>query len=223
MERHILIAGRSSPVADALRTAALSLHLKSLVTTSPDQESSPATEVSGELQDFTLWNMRSPLSARSVIIRAVNVLDTIDEALIVFSSADRYRPYHEIAASEIESSVDADIKGYLFVVREVLSHFHRQRKGVITFVMHRTDSDQAVAPIVASSYAAFRELAASLFVMYQNEPLILRGYLCGTDQLQDFARYILTTASDHPERTRGKWIRYTGRGGFFSRLTAGSN
>ena len=68
----------------------------------------------------------------------------------------------------------------------------------------------------AAAAAVFRSIGDELFTAYQNEPILLRGFESQTDQLEDFARFVLTGTNEKPERSRGKWLRYGGKSGLFS-------
>jgi len=211
MERHVLIAGRHSAVLDALVLEALNLRLPLLVTQESGQDRSAGPE--GLLS--TIWNRRSPLSARSVIIRAANELETIDEAIVVYQAHGGFQPLHELSAADIETGIDADIKGYLFLLREVLLHLNKQGSGILTLVFQHAP-EQPGAPLEAGAAAVFRAIGNELFAAYHNEPILLRGFESTIDNPKEFAQFILTVGQDRPERTRGKWLKYTGKSGLFS-------
>ena len=211
MERHILIAGRHSAVLDALVLEALNLRLPLLVT----QESGQDRSAGPEGLVSTIWNRRSPLSARSVIIRAANVLETIDEVIVVYQGHGEFRPFHELSSADIETTIDADVKGYLFLLREVLLYLNKQGSGILTLVFQHP-LEQLGAPLEAGAAALFRAIGDELFAAYNNEPIVLRGFESTIDSPKEFAQFVLTAGENRPERTRGKWLKYTGKSGLFS-------
>jgi NAD(P)-dependent dehydrogenase (short-subunit alcohol dehydrogenase family) len=215
MARQLLIAGRNSALIDALVQEGLNLKVRLLTTFDSNLDRPSSLDVPEDAAGSTPWNRRSPLSARSVLLRAVNVLGTLDEAIIVYSSEDKFRPFHELTAAEMEAKIDADVKGYLFIMKEVLAHFMRQRRGTLSLVFQRP-SESLGSPLEASSAAAFRSIGDELFAAYQNEPIFLRGFESASDQPREFSQFVMTAAQEKPERSRGKWLRYTGKSGLFS-------
>ncbi len=216
MERHVLIAGRGSAVLEALVQEAIGAKARVLRTLDSGQDKPPVPEGSEDLLGLTIWNRRSPLSARSVVIRAANVLSNIDEAFIVYSSSDeKFRPFHELSPTDIELKVDSDVKGYLFLTKEVLAQLSRQRGGTISLVFQHPGAILG-SPLEAVASAGFRSTGDELFMAYQNEPIILRGFESTAGDVNEFARYVFAAGTEKAERTRGKWQRFTGKSGLFS-------
>ncbi|WP_455381708.1 hypothetical protein [Salinispira pacifica] len=216
MERHLLIAGRGSAVLDALAQEARSAKDRLLRTLDAGQEKPLLPEGQTDSTAYTIWNRRSPLSARSVVIRATNVLEKIDEAFIVFSSADdKFSPFHELSPADIELRVDSDVKGYIFLVKEIVAQFSRQGSGAVSLVLQYPASSLG-SPIGAAAVAAFRSIGEQLFNAYQNEPFSLRGFESTSDDAKEFARYLFTAGQEKAEKLRGRWHRYGGKSGLFS-------
>ncbi|HUX13691.1 MAG TPA: hypothetical protein VMW87_11730 [Spirochaetia bacterium] len=216
MERHVLIAGRGGPVLEALVQEAIAAKARVLRTLDSGQDKPPVPEGSEDLLALTIWNRRSPLSARSVVIRAANVLSTIEEAFIVYSSSNEvFRPFHELSPADIELKVDSDVKGYLFLIKEILAQLSRQRSGTISLVFQHPGAVLG-SPLEAAAAAGFHSTADELFVAYQNEPVILRGFESTVADASEFARHVFAAGTEKAERTRGKWQRFTGKSGLFS-------
>jgi hypothetical protein len=216
MERHVLIAGRGSAVLEALAQEALDAQERILRTLDAGQDKPQIAESLAPSTAFTIWNRRSPLSARSVVIRATNVLETIDEAYIIYSSPDeKLLPFHELSPADIELKIDSDVKGYIFLVKEIVAQFSRQRSGTISLVLQHPTAPFG-SPLEAAAAASFRSVGEQLFAAYQNEPFVLRGFESTASDLKEFARYLVASGREKSDRARGRWLRYSGKSGLFS-------
>lgn len=205
---------------EALAQEALDAKERIIRTLDAGQDKPQIPEALAPSAAFTIWNRRSPLSARSVVIRAANVLETIDEAFIVYSSSDeRFHPFHEISPADIELKIDSDVKGYIFLVKEIIAQFSRQRNGVVSLVLQHPSSAFG-SPLEAAAAASFRSVGEQLFAAYQNEPFVLRGFESTTADVKEFARYLFASGREISERARwrwrGRWQRFSGKSGLFS-------
>lgn len=205
MDGSLLLAGTSSPI------------LESLARTAPSERLMVATERESEAEDQTIvqWNRRSPISARTLVLHGLTTLRSIDGAVLVYSVDRTKVPFHEQSAANFESRIDCELKGYLFLVRELLIHFVRGQNGSVDFVLH-DPSEHLVDPVAAASAGAFRSMVQSLFVLYQNEPVLLRGFSSESERTEDFASFIWATIEEKGDRASGRWNRFSGRAGLFS-------
>jgi hypothetical protein len=207
MDGSLLLAGTSSIILNSLaRTVPAS---KVLVAT----EDEPA-QVS-EDRDVVQWNRRSPIAARTLVLHALTSLGTLDSVLLVYSVDRSKSPFHEQSAARFEERVDRELKGYLFLVRELLIHFVRTGVGTLDFVLH-DPQQHIVDPVASAAAGAFRSMVQSLFVLYQNEPILLRGFSSESEKLDEFVEFIWSTIREKGDRSGGRWNRFTGRAGLFS-------
>ncbi|TVR58574.1 MAG: hypothetical protein EA426_09640 [Spirochaetaceae bacterium] len=214
MEKTILITGRYTPLSADLVQGALSRKHRVLVTVDDSDSNPPVPEGFDEELHHLAWNPRSPLSARSVILSGTNTFDPIDEAIVVLSANGSLTPIHETPAATIEAAIDASVKGYIFLVKEIVAYFQRRKAGTLSFVVHEPGENFAALSACASG--CFRALAESMFSLYQNEPILMRGFRSETTNVKSFAEFVLTNCSDRPEKSGGKWHAYADKASFFS-------
>lgn len=206
----LLLAGTASPIVAALAKRAEPAKLL-LATDTPKLEENQEEERVNVVQ----WNRRSPIAARTLTLHACSVLPALDHAQLVFR-VDRSRgPFHEQSATAFEQLIDADVKGYMFLARELVIRFSRIGAGTVDFILH-DPAHQTVDPVAAASVGAFKAMVQSLFVLYQNEPFTLRGFSSEDDRVDEFAEFIWDTIREKGEKSTARWNRFGGKGGLFS-------
>jgi NAD(P)-dependent dehydrogenase (short-subunit alcohol dehydrogenase family) len=217
MSRNVLIVGFPSPLTTDLIHEAATLRFRPAVTVITDETESNG---SGDFEDDAVrisWTPSSPISARSVVIQTLAALDSLDEVIVCYSgSLDRLSVFHETPAVEFERAVDYRFKGYLHLLKEVITHFQRQRRGTLSLVVH-APIKETLSPLDAAMEAAVTELGERLFEYYGNEPLVIRGFRSRLPDTREFIRFILT--DEKAEKASGRWIKYTGKTGLFSLIS----
>ena len=163
------------------------------------------------------WNRRSSLSARSVVLHAKNLYGHLDEALIVFSPVRESIPFHESSIVSIENRTDAEVKGYLFMIREIVALFQKQHDGRLLLAVLEPESEVR-SPLEAMSLGAFIAAAEALQRVYANEALEIVLCSSHSTNIAAYAAFILDALdSPRPRKPRKEWLRYQSRGGIFSR------
>ncbi|MDR3201232.1 MAG: SDR family NAD(P)-dependent oxidoreductase [Spirochaetales bacterium] len=212
---NILLAGTGGDrLLSELTEEALAAGNRVAVTSGPPDTKSVARN-RGEKQNlyYVAWNPRSPLSARTVVTETLNVFETIDEVIIVFSADTGKKEFHELSFADMEKTVDDSIKSFFFLVKEVFMALQRQKKGVLVFA-HHDGGAEALPPPQAAASTAFRAFASALFTQYQNEPFTLYGYYSSAPETKGFARFL--AAGGRTEKTARRWTRFSDKPGFFS-------
>ena len=159
----------------------------------------------------------TPFSARSLVLKGLNEYGSIDSVLLVHSTDDDKRLVHDIPAVDLETAVDSLFKSPLFILKEVLTLFLKQKEGTISFVLQSSEPESS-APLNAFSTGGFKALAGSLFSAYQNETFVLNGFDSHEEHLEEYAGFILDTLEDKNRLIHGKWHRFSDRSGFFRSL-----
>ncbi|MFP4378737.1 MAG: hypothetical protein ACLFP4_16975, partial [Spirochaetales bacterium] len=100
------------------------------------------------------------------------------------------------------------IKGYLFLLREILAHFHTQRHGRLLLAVH--DQAQGLrSPLESTSLGAFESFAQSIAEFYQNEPVSIRLCASASEDTTGYAEFILNTLQqDPPKKSKIEWARF---------------
>jgi hypothetical protein len=212
MEKACLVTGKPGPLFGEIVRTAVGRGRNMLVTRSGHMGLDDSVPESVET---IAWNRRSALSARSVLMHAINTFGRLDEAIVVYSPAEDLAPFHESSIVGIEDRVDAEIKGYLFILREILAQFVRQGHGRLALVFSEP-ADPVRSPLESSGAGSFVSLADSLDRVYSSEELsVVRCHSDGHDTA-GFADLVLDRLDARPER-RSRWHHFASRSGLFSR------
>jgi len=213
MNQACLVTGKSSQLLAEVVHETVARGRQSLIARSGALELSAAAETAVTVT----WNRRSALSARSVVLHAQNLYGRLDEAVIVFSPVRESVPFHESSIVSIENRTDAEVKGYLFMIREIVSYFQKQRSGRLVLAVQEAASEVR-SPLEAMSLGSFISAAEALQQFYRNEALEIRLCHSHSDDDQVYASFILVALdAPAPRRPRTEWLRYAARGGMFSR------
>lgn len=215
MDRTVLITGRQSPLTDDLVQEALARKWTVLATFDPAGEEPEVPDGLGDGLTYLEWNRRSPISARSVLLAAENRSEGVEELFLVYAPESEATAFHETQASAIEEAIDRSVKGHLFLLRELFSYSLR-RGGVAINVVMQDRSGEVVPPLEAAVSGAFLSAVRSLMTFYAEEAVTIRGFhSVGVKEGREFARYILDSIRDRPEKSAGRWNKYGGRGSLF--------
>jgi hypothetical protein len=223
---NILLAGTNSAFLSELTEEALAAGNRVAVTSEAaiaGGEARPAAPADGSGGNkapkktnlyYIAWNPRSPLSARTVVTETLNNIETIDEAIVAFFADTGKKEFHDMSFADMEKAVDDSIKSYFFLVKEIFAALQRQKTGALCFA-HHDGGVEVLPPPQAAASAAFRSFASSLFAQYQNEPFTLYGYYSSSSETRAFARFLSELAGKRTEKTAKRWIKFSGKPGFF--------
>ena len=213
MEQACLVTGKSSELlAEVVNEAAARDRRVLIARSGPLETFTPPEGVS-----TISWNRRSALSARSVVLHGQNLYGRLDEAVVVFSPVRESVPFHESSIVSIENRTDAEVKGYLFMVRELVALFQKQGGGRLVLAVLDRESEVR-SPLEAMSMGSFTATAKALQRFYENEPIELRLCFSRSDDVAGYAGFIVETlVTPGAPRRRNDWLRFGPRGGFFSR------
>lgn len=208
MKRKILITGLDSKLKTKLSKLFMDGNYKVAVTVnSSNKKVNPGSSNFIEIP----WNNRSPLSAKNIILECQNKMEGFDDVLTIFSSEQNNKPIHEISSAEIESTIDSNLKGNLFILKEIILYFQKIGAGNISLI-HDIEQGEILAPLYAVETGGLSTLTKSLFVSYQNEQLTINSYRSNSGELTDYAEYIFNTISERTKPVHGKTFKFQAKG-----------
>lgn len=208
MKRKILITGLDSELKTKLLKLFMDGNYKVAVTVnSSNKKVNPGSSNFIEIP----WNNRSPLSAKNIILECQNKMEGFDDVLTIFSSEQNNKPIHEISSAEIESTIDSNLKGNLFILKEIILYFQKIGAGNISLI-HDIEQGEILAPLYAVETGGLSTLTKSLFVSYQNEQLTINSYRSNSGELTDYAKYIFNTISERTKPVHGKIFKFQAKG-----------
>ena len=165
------------------------------------------------------WNPASPVSAKTLVLSALNKLGAIDEAVLVCVPPAYRKNAEAFSAEEIDRFFDCNIKGWFFLVRELAGLFTERKQGTLALVLPELntgsggDTPDLCGPIAA---AAFRSFAQGIMLTSLDTPYTALGFSVpqpGGDQA--FAAYVFKTIEEGKRQT-GRWHKF-GKFGLFNR------
>lgn len=212
MEPACLVTGKSNELLAEVVLAAAARSRRVLVARSGPLE---LRGVGEEIKSVS-WNRRSALSARTTTLHARNLFGRLDEAIIVFAPVVESAPFHESSIVGIENRTDAEVKGYLFLLRELVAHFQAQGGGKLLLAVQDHDVEVR-SPLEAMSLGSFVAAAEALQRSYINEPLAITLCYSTIDEPAGYASFCLDALdAPPPRRPKVEWQRYSRRGGLRS-------
>jgi len=157
------------------------------------------------------WNPSSPISARALVLAAENRLENIDEAVLICSPP--VSP-SGLSFSTVEIMVNDNIKGWFFLVKEIIKTFKSREHGTLALVFPDISSKE-IDILGASALSSFRSLVQSLLSSANKEPYSTIGF-SNSDSGNEvaFASFILKSIDELTKRSNGKLFKF-GKFSFF--------
>lgn len=215
MDRSCLVAGLAGPLLTEIAEELAGSGSRVLVSSETGKPPAVDEELEKSISAVD-WTPRSPLSARNLILSALNVFDRLDQLVYVCPPSRERRPLSELSSAAIEEEVDGALKGCLFVLKETAQLFQKQGGGSMVVVLHEPEAAGEPAPLDGLRGGAVRALASRLFIQYTRGPIAVQAFQSTVEQTREFAAFIAASLKDGAEKNRGRWVKYASKGGFFS-------
>jgi len=246
MTRGILIVGNesslfSATVAEALKRVEsfASVHVPNRFPL-PEGRGATAPEAEAATGAIPLsWNPSSPISARTLLVSAENRLKQIDNAILVCAPPAVFKTAEALTPEEIEILVNDQIKGWFFLIRELVLYFRRRGSGSLALVapdlgsawdapatnalgIHIRDivnrganagNKNAPADFVGpSALASFRAFAQGVLASQAGEPFQVMGFTSAEAGNEgDFAAWFFKMIDEGVGKNSGRWHRHAKR------------
>ncbi len=177
-----------------------------------DGNEPPAEQaVKNELQ--VVWNKRSPLSARNAVLSALNSCNSIDEAVLTYQPGGSNKTFHETSSAVYDLQVDRWIKGFGYLLKELIQLFLKQQHGQISFILDKNGM-KVMTPLESAIFSYLKNLIQNLSVLYQNEPFNILCFESDTSRKDDFLDFFIKTSAE-TKHTPGKIYRFVDKKGLF--------
>jgi len=221
MNRGILIAGNDSVLLNAIEAEAAKRTESYILAPISNRfiETEPRPSSNSPARIIIDWNTSSPISARTLVLAAENRMERIHEAILVCSPPQVRRDAANLSFTDVEMLVNDQIKGWFFLVKEIVAVFRVKGEGTLSLVYpdinDAAGEDETPDILGHSALAVFRSLTRSLLASAFNEPFLTVGFT-GSESGDDagFAAFIFKQLEDKNRRGNGKLHKY-GKLGFF--------
>ncbi len=161
------------------------------------------------------WNRRSPVSARNLLLSAVNALGAIDEALVLDASDVPGAPLHELSAADVEKAFDFSLKPPVFLARELLSYFMKRKEGVLALVSFCARPENDPSPALERAVReGFKGFASSVLSAYPEAGFFVNAFQSIGAGPQEFAPFIEKTLEEKARKISGRWFTCQPKAGF---------
>jgi hypothetical protein len=231
MTRGILIAGNESSLFSAAAAEAVKRVESFASVIIPNRFSQheeggvlpPRTETAGGAIPLS-WNPSSPISARTLVLAAENRLEQINDAIVICSPPAVFKSAETLSPEEIEILVNDHIKGWFFLIRELILYFRRRGPGSLSLVApeiapgggrnvlgRNARSKNVQADLLGpSALASFRAFAQSIIASQTNEPFQTIGFTATeAGDEEDFAAWFFKIIDEGAGKNSGRWCRYS--------------
>ncbi len=163
------------------------------------------------------WNRRSPVSAGTVVRTLSNQYKALEHVFLVYVPGLENSPFHELGSASIESTIDEQLKGYTFIIRELLS-LVQKKKSISLHIVIYTGGSEVLAPHDAAAIGCIRSLVSGIFTFYQNEEIYINGFESSAQVSGDFADFILKNCMESSPKANMKWFRFQEKSSLFNSL-----
>ncbi len=160
-----------------------------------------------------LWNKRSSLSARNAVLSCINKHERIDDAFICYQPEELNKAFHEMSAPVYDLQIDRWIRGYGYLLKELLHVFIKQKSGRLSLILSSDDS-RLMTPLESAVYSYLRTLIKNLSSFYQDEPVSILCFETDSRNTGEFFDYIFKIIDDG-KYSPGKVYKYSERKSLF--------
>lgn len=214
MEQSVLITGKQSPFTDDLVQEALRRVGRVFASFDDTDEAPEVPDTFGESLRYIPWKRRSMISSRSLMLALEqNGADATSgggaptRAIVVCAPEGVNTSLHDTESSTIESTIDAAIKGYLFVIRELAATFIRRGSGDLTIVWY-DPGVEILPPVDAAIAGAVDELVRSMLTYYDGEAFSVRGLYASDADGRNVAQWVMEQIVDKGDKSAGRRQRF---------------
>ena len=172
------------------------------------------------------WNPASAISAKTLIMAAENRLKKIDDAILICSPPAVFKKPAFLNPREIEILVDDHIKGWFYIIRELILYFKKTGAGLLSLVLPDINSDYETRNkkntanpqfdlLGPSAMESFRSFANGIISSSVEEDYTAMGF-SGSEagQEQEYASWLFGIVDKAANEMGGRWHRY--KKGLFS-------
>ena len=159
------------------------------------------------------WNPASPISARTLVLAAENRLGQINDAILVCLPPAVFKSVETLIPEEIEILVNDQIKGWFFLLRELIMYFRKQKAGSLSLVtvdINRAGGKNAPVDLLGPSVeASFRAFAQSVLASQANEPFRTMGFAAAAGKEEAFAAWLFKLIDEGAAKHSGRWHKHS--------------
>ena len=227
MSRGILLVGNESPLFSAVEGEALkraeSIVSVPIVNRITGSNSPKEAEKAIKLP----WNPSSAISAKTLILAAENRLKKISDAVLICSPPAVFKDPENLNPNEIEILVEDHIKGWFYLIRELILYFSNEKSGILALAVPEINAglesrskksnqvNNELDLLGPSAAASFYNYAQSIISSSILKPYRIIGFTGSHAGLEDqYAAWLFKTIDEAEQKNHRSWQQYQRRGLF---------
>ncbi len=221
MGKNVLITEITNPIGQELGKVFSINGYNVIGTNSSKTNSVESSQPSGEIKGGKIislkWTKSSPVSARNVVLQARNKFETIDIAIIIQIFPGQNKLFNEIEFHKIESLIDENAIGPLFLAREILKHYYQNRPKetkILSFIQYSESPLNYSTPLEAFLRKGIEGFIKSQAQINENPEIIMNLFFSRINRIEsprEYAEYIFLSLTERAKKTNGKILNYSGK------------
>jgi len=189
MAKTILVTGREGYLSGEIAQHFLNLGCRVAVSASRRTEGPAPSEKERKLLQIS-WNRASAASCKNLLFKIDQDFTALDEVWIVVSPEREALSLSDLTASAIDETLDVQIKGLLYLVRELVQRQLSSPRLALHFVFY--DEDPAsLPPLAALHYHGMKASVRGLMTQARKRSVGIWAYESHTPKPDEFLSSIL--------------------------------
>jgi NAD(P)-dependent dehydrogenase (short-subunit alcohol dehydrogenase family) len=212
MDETLLITGNQSPLSRSIVSRLLKEKRRVVVSVEKEAEEIIYPEAPDDRLILLEHDRRSPFSARSMFLGLTNRGISVNHVLAIHSILGTDETIQTVQSRSIEQKIDAEIKGFVFFIKEAMAYFERRNGGSVNIVLHNV-GPEVPGPMDALVAGAIESVGNSLFAYYSQDNVLLRGFVSRESAVDEYSEHIFQTIAE--DKPSGRWYPFRNRGRLF--------
>lgn len=199
MGKTILVTGKEGFLGNEISQHFLNQGCRVAASVPPRNEALASLDPERRLLQFP-WSRRSAVAAKNFLLQALRAFETLDEAWIVVTPEREAFALPDLAPMAVDETLDATIKGTLYLVRELLQRQAVQPSLTLRFVFYDEDPG-TLPPLAAVHYQGLKGLVSALLTQARKRNLTVWAYESLVPRTEEYLSYLLNSKTPMP----GRW------------------
>lgn len=216
MSKKYLITDTNTHLGFELLTKFINQGDEVIAVSTTKEDDSPYKKLSRKPVAVIPWDRKSPISAKNTVLKSITAAAALDGAVVLETPQLENKSLPELRFSEIESVLDCWIKGTLFIVKELLTHFTSLEKGILCLINHSQTGNSFNFILSDVIQGGFRGTLAALFNKGAYKNININGFVSQTKNISAYADFILKNINEKCYKLTGKLFQYQRKLGLFS-------
>jgi len=160
------------------------------------------------------WNKSSVFSAKTVIREGERQLGPINRAVFLSPGNTESAYLMEMTISDIDDLLDNQIRGFIYLVREVYTLMKEREFSKLGFAMTHNKSSLCIQK---GCIGFFKDFADKL-IQEPTPAIEMCGFLSSSNDIDSYSHFIMEMLDTLPPKAKGQWLKHSDKKNLFSSL-----